>query len=129
MLQNIFTHGGKILIHILICISQHINPQCANFCISFLIVELVFRQAVLTTVYLNDELMGVNIKICDIVADVFLTIDGNGKLLQKLIPELLFLRRHIFAQLLSIRDKLLIVIKWHSFVNMVWYLTEQCVLR
>ena len=81
MFANIGTYGVKVLVNILIAISQYADTQLPKLGISLQIFLSMFGLAVLHAVNFNCDSFFGDEKIKDKIADAFLTIDGKGEVL------------------------------------------------
>ena len=101
MLPYIGANRGKAAVNIFIGVTKNRNPQLSQFKVSLLISLTVFCQSVLSAINFNHNTVTVDIEIHNVVADILLAVDSNGKFFQKIVPQMLLFSGHIFAKLLG----------------------------
>ena len=113
MLANVSTHSIKVLVNIIVAVSQYANAQESELSVSLCIFLFVHWSAVLYTVNFNGDSFFCNKKVKDIVSDIFLPVYGKGEMLEKIIPDMLFFGGHIFSKCLCNPRKRRIVFVAH----------------
>ncbi len=111
---NVLTDSLKILIQFNICIAQHRHPLRTEICVPFRIIAKCVILIMLCTVELYDKIGRSTVKINNIFSDDILPMDLAGQQPEAIIPELLFLFRHVFAQFLRNRRQSFIAILNHG---------------
>ena len=75
MLQNIFTYCIKMSIYVIIGIPQNRQTKFVQICIAFTIRFLTGKLIVLRAIKFDNDLCTCTIKICNIFAKHFLSIE------------------------------------------------------
>ncbi len=98
MIMYIITEIRKILIHIIVRVSQNQNPEALHVGVPFPILFGMFRLKMLRAIQLNDDLCFRNIEVCNIFADYFLPMNGQWQELKVVIPKVILFLCHSFPQ-------------------------------
>ena len=99
-MQDVFANGVETIFDIVIRIPKDRNAELLHRLVPDGIVRLSLVGIMLASVQFDDQASGGDVKIGNVPEDDLLPLDGDGEILQEIVPEMLFLRRHIPAELL-----------------------------
>ena len=107
--QDILCHSLKSVTEVIICITNNRNSLCSQEFIPNTVLLKMLRELVLPTVDFNRQFCTRNVKIKNVIPNVFLSFNKYRKSFQKIVPKMPLLSRHISSQFLCIGNQFLVV--------------------
>ena len=102
MVINCCAYIFKTFINIAICETEHVQTEAFKICCTRTIMNASFCCIMLRTVKFNNQLCAAAIEIDNISRELFLPPELDRMLFQMIIPQPIFLRRSLPAQLLRL---------------------------
>ena len=114
MLENIFAYRTELSHDCLVGIAQDCQSKPFQILVSFLIGCLSLLFIMLGSIQLNDKLLFVTVKICDIVSDDLLSAEVDRERTQKIVPKVPLFFCHVFPERPGILEECFILFDFHS---------------